>query len=73
LDEELALSINPGKPIYLGRFTAEAANEPGFLVEAELFQMSVDAEVRPQCEIEELVWASASAARDLPLARISHR
>src|SRR5476649_797024 len=39
LHEELGLRIDPVAAVYLGQFSAPAANEPGFVVQAELFQV----------------------------------
>ena len=43
-------------PVPLGRFRAPAANEPGRIVEAELFAAVLDGEIRPAGEIDELIW-----------------
>nr|BFE94593.1 hypothetical protein GCM10020185_51290 [Pseudomonas brassicacearum subsp. brassicacearum] len=37
LEEELGLQIDPAQARYLGVFSAPAANEPGFVVQAEVF------------------------------------
>ena len=42
LEEELGLVIDPAHATYLGQFSAPAANEPGFVVQAELFQLTID-------------------------------
>ncbi|HCS45677.1 MAG TPA: DNA mismatch repair protein MutT, partial [Pseudomonas sp.] len=39
LAEELGLLIDPAHATYLGQFSAPAANEPGYVVQAELFQL----------------------------------
>ena len=43
-------------PVPLGCFRAPAANEPGRIVEAELFAAVLDGEIRPAGEIDELIW-----------------
>ena len=43
-------------PVPLGRFRAPAANEPGRIVEADLFAAVLDGEIRPAGEIDELIW-----------------
>jgi 8-oxo-dGTP diphosphatase len=64
----------------LGRFTAPAANEPGWTVEADLFSGRLSGEIRLDAEIEEAVWidpdqepavelAPLTRAYALPLAR----
>src|SRR4051812_7850723 len=46
LQEEIGLSIEEGDARYLGRFTAPAANEPDYIVEADIFHVrSADAPV----------------------------
>src|SRR5258708_1003361 len=56
LREELGLVVSPFVPIHLGRFVAPAANEPGFTVDAEVFQVLVADDVVPAAEIEEIMW-----------------
>lgn len=56
LFEELNLRIDPSDATYLGDFSAPAANEPGFTVHAELFQVHIDVPVTPAAEIEEVRW-----------------
>ena len=69
LAEELGLAVEPDDLRYLGRFIAEAANEPGHVLEAELFHLRVSRrEFRVAAEIEEAMWVSIDAAQDLPLA-----
>lgn len=70
LKEEIALAITPDMPVYLGKFSAEAANEQGRLVEADVFAVPLAGPVAPQAEIEEIRWADPFAL-DLPLAILS--
>ncbi len=73
LREELGVDLGPGDVRSLGAFTAAAANEPGYLVVAEVFA----ADLRGQdpavgAEIAELRWVSRSDAERIevaPLAR----
>jgi 8-oxo-dGTP pyrophosphatase MutT (NUDIX family) len=53
--EELDCGL-AGPPVPLGRFLAPAANEPGRRVEAELFAVVLDGDIRPAAEIEEAIW-----------------
>ncbi|QQE85149.1 NUDIX hydrolase [Pseudomonas putida] len=62
LHEELGLRIDPARAIPLGRFTAPAANEPGFEVQAELFRVDSAEAVVPAAEIEEVIWLAADQA-----------
>ena len=71
LHEELNLRIEPSQAVYLGRFSAPAANEPGFEVQAELFRVDSAAAVVPAAEIEEVVWLAADQAPVMPLAPLT--
>ena len=63
LQEELGLELGSAAPEYLGRFIAPAANEPGRLVEAEMFKVTTDQAVRPAAEIYQVVWIRPPRAR----------
>lgn len=73
LAEELGLALDTGDLEPLGEFTAPAANEPGFLVVADVFRVDIGAQTpAPAAEIDELRWvtrAEASALDVAPLAR----
>jgi 8-oxo-dGTP diphosphatase len=71
LEEELGLCIDPTLATYLGKFCAPAANEPGFVVEAELFQLNISAHVAPAAEIEEVLWIDPATDGDLVLAPLT--
>lgn len=63
LEEELALCCAPEAAAFLGSFEAPAANEPGFMVEAEVFRLRwPGGEARPQAEIEEVLWLDPQAS-----------
>ena len=63
LAEEVGLAVRPDELTYLGRFRAEAANEPDHLVDAEVFAVTVaDVDVRPLLEIAEVVWVDPTRA-----------
>jgi 8-oxo-dGTP pyrophosphatase MutT (NUDIX family) len=73
LFEELGIRIDPDALESLGSFTADAANEPGFVVVADVFAADIGAQ-QPvvAAEIEELRWVSRQGAEQLevaPLAR----
>ena len=72
LKEELELIITPAQALYLGRFYAPAANEPGWTVEAELFMLHVDKDVAPAAEIAEILWVDPSGPIDVPLAPLTN-
>ena len=61
LMEELGLVVEAAEAKFLGCFEAEAANEPGHRVQADLFELSLDGPVTAAAEIEELIWLSPSA------------
>ncbi|MGY2292531.1 NUDIX hydrolase [Pseudomonas sp. SDO528_S397] len=71
LNEELGLHIDPAAAVYLGHFAAPAANEPGFVVEAEVFQVNIDVPVAPAAEIEEVRWIDPASDGGLNLAPLT--
>ncbi|MFJ2463364.1 NUDIX domain-containing protein [Pseudomonas sp. NPDC087615] len=71
LEEELGLRIDPAQATFLGQFCAPAANEPGFVVQAEIFQLTIDTEVTPAAEIEEVVWIDPATDGDAELAPLT--
>ncbi|WP_437872087.1 NUDIX hydrolase [Methylorubrum extorquens] len=73
LREELALAFDARTAVRLGRFEAEAANEPGHIVEATVYRQGAARGLNPVCgaEIEEIRWLSLTGGTDpaaLPLA-----
>ena len=71
LEEELGLVVDPAHALYLGQFSAPAANEPGFVVQAELFQLTIDSDVSPAAEIEEVRWIDPASDGNLSLAPLT--
>ncbi|WP_027594173.1 NUDIX domain-containing protein [Pseudomonas sp. LAIL14HWK12:I7] len=71
LHEELGLRIDPAQAIHLGQFSAPAANEPGYQVQAELFRVDSAEAVTPAAEIEEVVWLAADQAPAFELAPLT--
>nr|WP_314575172.1 NUDIX domain-containing protein [uncultured Pseudomonas sp.] len=71
LHEELGLVIAPEHAQFLGEFSAVAANEPGFEVNCQLYQLQVEQEVVPAAEIEEIVWVDAASIDHLHLAPLT--
>ena len=71
LREELGVTIDPGAPAYLGRFTAPAANESDCQVVADLFRVVVAQAVAPAAEIDEIAWIEPADAVDLVLAPLT--
>ncbi len=71
LKEELGMELDETATKYVGRYTAPAANEEGYLVEAEMYLMQIDQEVFPAAEIEEIAWFNIGRPIDLPLAPLT--
>jgi 8-oxo-dGTP diphosphatase len=72
LVEELGCALDREGCCSLGRFSAPAANEPGFTVEAELFAISLKGDPRPCGEIDEMLWSDPDGALPKPMARLAH-
>ncbi|MEV8516851.1 NUDIX domain-containing protein [Dactylosporangium sp. NPDC051484] len=68
LAEELGLRVRTDQLGYVGRFTAPAANEAGFTVDADVFTAPLGGPVEPLAEIEEARWVELTQPGDLPLA-----
>ncbi|WHU03345.1 NUDIX domain-containing protein [Sphingomonas sp. NIBR02145] len=66
LAEEIGLAISEARP--LGCFQSPAANEPGRVVEAELFHLTAPHEPSAAAEIAEARWVPIAEAAALPLA-----
>jgi 8-oxo-dGTP pyrophosphatase MutT (NUDIX family) len=71
LHEELGLNIDPTTAVHLGQFSAPAANEPGFDVQAELFRVDTCDTVAPAAEIEEVVWIEPGQPPAMQLAPLT--
>ena len=71
LSEEIGLVLADDQARHLGLFSAPAANEPGRIVDAEVFHMRVRHVPDLRSEIEEAVWVDQQAAAVLPLARLT--
>jgi 8-oxo-dGTP pyrophosphatase MutT (NUDIX family) len=71
LEEELGLDIDPVHAVYLGHFSAPAANEPGFVVHAEIFQLHINVDVTPAAEIEEVIWIDPATDGGVVLAPLT--
>ncbi|MBC8999011.1 NUDIX domain-containing protein [Pseudomonas sp. N40(2020)] len=71
LEEELGLLIDPTQATFLGQFSAPAANEPGYVVQADIFQLTIDAEVCPAAEIEEVIWVDPATDPAIDLAPLT--
>jgi 8-oxo-dGTP diphosphatase len=71
LQEELAVVVGADDLDYLGRFHAPAANEAGFVVDAEIFFVTLSAAPVASAEIEELIWMAPHDADSIRLAPLT--
>lgn len=71
LNEELGIDLIDQQPVYLGNFSAAAANEPGCQVVAELFALQLDQPLQANAEIAEARWVSFAEAERLTLAELT--
>lgn len=72
LDEELGLKVDETGLRPLGRFTSDAANEPGHRVIADAFALTIEADaVTVQAELAELRWITPADLDTLDLAPLS--
>lgn len=71
--EELGCGLESGSCRPLGRYSAPAANEPGCIVEAELFSARLVGEVRLEAEIEEAIWIDPDDEPALEFAPLTRR
>lgn len=71
LEEELGCTMQRDSARLLGCFSALAANEPGCVVEAVVYEVKVDGLVTACAEIEDLQWVDPTQLGDLPIAQLS--
>ena len=72
LEEELAFTPCEADARFLGRFCADAANEPGRRVEAEMFHIRAPGrDFMIGAELDEGIWVSTEDALHLPLAPLT--
>lgn len=69
--EEIGLDLSCHEGRYLGRFSAPAANETGYEVEAQLFHVRTAHEPVIAAEIAEAVWVQPVEAAKLTLAPLT--
>ena len=72
LHEELGLVLDPRDFVHLGRFEADAANEAGHGVEAEMFLVRTTDPVTAAAEIAELAWVHPRDMAGRPIAPLVH-
>lgn len=71
LREELGCGFDAASAQPLGLFEAPAANEPGRVVSAELWRVSLDGRPAALAEIAELAWVDPAAPGALTLAPLT--
>lgn len=71
LAEELGATVAPEDLVYLGTFKANAANEAGHTVDAEVFALAIEGSITPLAEIEELRWVHPSNPDGLAIAPLT--
>jgi 8-oxo-dGTP diphosphatase len=71
LEEELGCAMHRDGARWLGRFCAPAANEPGHVVEAEVYEVTADGPFEARSEIEQVCWVDLAAPHDRPIAQLS--
>ena len=54
--EELGVEVSVGEADFIGCAQAVAVNEPGHIVVAHLYRVTLPTPPRPAAEIEEIVW-----------------
>lgn len=69
--EELGCALDRSSCRALGSFSAPAANEPGWTVQAELFSAQLSGEIRPAAEIEEAIWIDPDIEATIDLAPLT--
>lgn len=71
LFEELGLIVDPVTFDHWGRFSADAANEPGYTVDCDIYALTIAQPPVAAAEIEELRWVALDESKleIAPLAR----
>ncbi len=71
LVEELGCRVNEDSARALGVFNCDAANEPGFQVNAAVYAVDVEGAITPKTEIEQIAWVDPRSLTELPLAPLT--
>ena len=69
--EELGCRVVENSAQALGVFDCQAANEPGFQVRAAVYAVDVEGAIKPQAEIDQMVWVDPRALPDLHFAPLT--
>ena len=69
--EELGCRVRDNSAQALGVFDCQAANEPGFQVRAAVYAVDVEGAIKPQAEIDQVMWVDPQALPDLHFAPLT--
>jgi 8-oxo-dGTP diphosphatase len=73
LREELGFELTAIDLEYVGRFEADAANEPGHRVDCDVHFTVIETEGVASAEIEELIWVDPTSMDHIALAPLTAR
>ena len=73
LKEELSIQVALSDLTYLGHFSDRAVNEPGYIVEAEVYRVQGVNTVSPAAEIAEVAWINPRMPVTIPLAPLTQQ
>src|SRR4051794_32623256 len=68
LDEELGLQLDAATFVHRGRYAADAANEPGHVVDCDVYEVAIGHPVVAAAEIEEARWFTPAELLEVPIA-----
>lgn len=71
IHEELGCRIDRETAEFDGTYSAKAAHEPGRLVAADIYRISLLGTPVPSSEIEEIIWIDPDNPEDIPLAPLT--
>jgi 8-oxo-dGTP diphosphatase len=71
ITEELGCRVKATSAQALGVFSCAAANEPGFQVDAAVYAVDVEGQIKAANEIDQVVWIDPHALPDLPFAPLT--
>jgi 8-oxo-dGTP diphosphatase len=69
--EELGCCVDQKTVRAVGTFECAAANEPGCRVRASVYAVNVEGAVKPQAEIDQVLWVDPRSLPDLPFAPLT--
>lgn len=69
--EELGCCVDQRTARSVGVFECAAANEPGCRVHASVYAVEIEGAIRPQAEIDRVVWVDPRSLPDLPFAPLT--